>query len=41
MPITVKAVTPEAYDAWLKGAIDEYAGNPATLPSGVMLASAE
>jgi cytochrome c oxidase subunit 2 len=31
MPITVKAVTQEAYDAWLRGAIDEYAGNPETL----------
>ena len=28
MPITVKVVTQEAYDAWLKGAIDEYAGKP-------------
>jgi len=25
MPITVKVVSQEAYDAWLKGAIDEYA----------------
>ncbi len=28
MPITVKVVSEEAYDAWLKGAIDEYAGRP-------------
>jgi len=41
MPITVKAVTQEAYDAWLAGAIEEYAGDPSTLPTGVMVASAE
>ena len=41
MPITVKAVTQEAYDAWLASAIDEYAGDPSTLPSGVMVAAAE
>ncbi|MDA5093839.1 cytochrome c oxidase subunit II [Aliiroseovarius sp. KMU-50] len=40
MPITVKAVTQDQYDAWLKGAIEEYAGNPASIP-GVELASAE
>ncbi|MEZ5722421.1 MAG: cytochrome c oxidase subunit II [Paracoccaceae bacterium] len=40
MPITVKAVTQEAYDAWLVQAVEEYAGNPATLP-GVTLAQAE
>ncbi|CUH75510.1 Cytochrome c oxidase subunit 2 precursor [Tritonibacter multivorans] len=28
MPITVKVVSQEAYDAWLQGAIDEYAGQP-------------
>lgn len=28
MPITVKVVSPEAYEEWLKGAIDEYAGKP-------------
>ena len=28
MPITVKVVTQEEYDAWLKGAIEEYAGVP-------------
>ncbi|SDI67600.1 cytochrome c oxidase subunit II [Lutimaribacter saemankumensis] len=37
MPITVKVVSQEAYDAWLKGAIAEYAGNPASID----LASAE
>ncbi len=26
MPITVKAVTQAEYDAWLNGAIEEYAG---------------
>jgi len=41
MPITVKAVSQEAYDAWLAGAIEEYAGDPSTLPTGVMVASAE
>lgn len=30
MPITVKVVSQEAYDAWLAGAIDEYAGAPVT-----------
>jgi len=29
MPITVKVVSQEVYDEWLKGAIDEYAGQPA------------
>ena len=28
MPITVKVVSQEVYDDWLKGAIDEYAGKP-------------
>ena len=28
MPITVKVVSQEFYDAWLAGAIDEYAGTP-------------
>ncbi len=39
MPITVKAVTQEQYDAWLKGAIEEFAGNPASIPA-VQVASA-
>jgi len=28
MPITVKVVSQETYDKWLRGAIDEYAGKP-------------
>jgi cytochrome c oxidase subunit 2 len=28
MPITVKVVSQEAYDEWLQGAIEEYAGKP-------------
>ncbi len=28
MPITVEVVSQEAYDAWLQGAIEEYAGKP-------------
>ncbi|MFD1193311.1 cytochrome c oxidase subunit II [Seohaeicola saemankumensis] len=31
MPITVKVVSQEAYEAWLDGAIQEYAGTPRTL----------
>ncbi|MGR3291621.1 MAG: cytochrome c oxidase subunit II [Paracoccaceae bacterium] len=31
MPITVKAVSQEVYDAWLEGAIEEYAGVPAAV----------
>jgi len=41
MPITVKVVSEEEYAAWLEGAIDEYAGDPATLPGGVQVAAAE
>ncbi|SDK11089.1 cytochrome c oxidase subunit II [Aliiruegeria lutimaris] len=37
MPITVKVVSQEAYEQWLDGAIEEYAGKPRTLN----LASAE
>ncbi|MGY9046543.1 MAG: cytochrome c oxidase subunit II [Rhodobacterales bacterium] len=37
MPITVKVVSQEAYDEWLQGAIEEYAGTP----SGYNVASAE
>jgi cytochrome c oxidase subunit 2 len=40
MPITVEVVSQEKYDAWLKGAIEEYAGNPASLPA-VKVASAD
>lgn len=32
MPITVKVVSEEAYLAWLEGAIEEFAGDPTTLP---------
>jgi len=40
MPITVKVVSEEAYQQWLTGAIEEYAGTP--LPAApVELASAE
>ena len=31
MPITVKVVSEEAYEAWLDGAIQEYAGKPRSL----------
>ena len=30
MPITVKVVSQEAYDKWLEGAIEEFAGTPST-----------
>ncbi|WP_288943857.1 cytochrome c oxidase subunit II [uncultured Roseovarius sp.] len=36
MPITVKVVSQEEYDLWLKGAIEEYAG----MPQSVQVASA-
>jgi cytochrome c oxidase subunit 2 len=41
MPITVRAVPEADYNAWLESAIEEYAGNPATLPTTVELAAAE
>ena len=41
MPITVKVVSQESYDEWLAGAIEEYAGDPSTLPETVKLAAAE
>ena len=31
MPITVKVVSEAEYDDWLKGAIEEYAGKPASV----------
>ena len=40
MPITVKAVSEADYETWLTQAVEEYAGNPETLP-GVTLASVE
>ncbi|SHK03039.1 cytochrome c oxidase subunit 2 [Shimia gijangensis] len=39
MPITVKVVSEAAYEEWLKGAIEEYAGDMSTIPAGVHLAS--
>ncbi|MEM6729768.1 MAG: cytochrome c oxidase subunit II [Pseudomonadota bacterium] len=38
MPITVKVVSQEAYNAWLEGAVEEYAGDPSTLP-GIKVAA--
>ncbi len=38
MPITVKAVTQAEYDAWLNGAIEEYAG---VSPPALTVASAD
>ncbi len=40
MPITVEVVSEEKYNDWLKGAIDEYAGDMSTLPT-VKVASAD
>lgn len=40
MPITVEVVSEDAYQEWLKGAIEEYAGDMSTLP-GVQVASAD
>ncbi|SEW24702.1 cytochrome c oxidase subunit 2 [Aliiroseovarius sediminilitoris] len=40
MPITVKAVSQSDYDSWLKGAVEEYAGNVDSLPT-VQVAAAE
>ncbi|MGR3661924.1 MAG: cytochrome c oxidase subunit II [Paracoccaceae bacterium] len=37
MPITVKAVSQEAYDKWLTGAVEEYAG--ADVPAALTVAS--
>ena len=39
MPITVKVVSEEAYQAWLEGAIEDYAGKP--LETGQQFASAD
>lgn len=41
MPITVKVVSEEIYDAWLEGAVSEYAGDPTTLPGRTQIAAAE
>lgn len=40
MPITVKVVSQEVYDEWLEGAVEEFAGDPSTLPSRVRVAAA-
>jgi len=40
MPITVKVVSQEVYDEWLTGAVEEFAGDPSTLPNRVQVASA-
>lgn len=40
MPITVEVVSEEKYNDWLKGAIEEYAGDMSTLPT-VEVASAD
>lgn len=40
MPITVKVVSEDAYADWLEGAIEEYAGDPTSIP-GVKVAAAE
>ena len=40
MPITVKVVSEEAYEAWLDEAIAEYAGAP-RLDAGISVAAAE
>ncbi|MEM7076213.1 MAG: cytochrome c oxidase subunit II [Pseudomonadota bacterium] len=38
MPITVKVVSQDAYDQWLTDAIEQYAGDPSTLPSHLQVA---
>jgi len=39
MPITVKGVSEEAYAEWLVGAVEEFAGDPSTLPGAVVAAA--
>ena len=41
MPITVKVVSEDTYNAWLEDAVAEYAGDPTTLPTRTQVASAE
>ena len=41
MPITVAVVSEDAYNEWLTTAVEEYAGDPTTLPNRVQLAAAE
>ncbi|MEM9912621.1 MAG: cytochrome c oxidase subunit II [Pseudomonadota bacterium] len=39
MPITVKVVSQEDYETWLAGAVEEYGGDPSTLPEHLQLAA--
>ncbi|MEM6375024.1 MAG: cytochrome c oxidase subunit II [Pseudomonadota bacterium] len=39
MPITVKVVSQEEYDTWLAGAVEEYGGDPSTLPANLQAAA--
>jgi cytochrome c oxidase subunit 2 len=41
MPVTVKVVSEAEYAQWLEGAIEQYAGDPATMPTPVQVAAAE
>lgn len=41
MPITVKVVSQDIYDQWLTGAVEEFAGDPSTLPQHLQVAAAE
>ncbi len=41
MPITVKVVSQDVYDDWLVGAVEEFAGDPSTLPARIQVAAAE
>jgi cytochrome c oxidase subunit 2 len=41
MPITVKVVSEAEYAEWLEGAVEEYAGDPSTLPGAVQVARAD
>ena len=39
MPITVKVVSEAVYAEWLEGAVEEFAGDPSTLPGAVFAAA--
>ena len=41
MPITVAVVSEDAYNAWLETAVEEFAGDPTSLPGRVQVAAAE
>lgn len=41
MPITVQVMSQDNYDAWLTGAIEEYAGDASTAPTAVKVALAD